>query len=97
MLKISVESVGAGAVLARPITNATGTVLIAAGVEISESLKRKLAAMGITEVFIEGKRQPDMPKEEFLAKVDVSFLKTQDDPRMTEMKRALLSHIEELY
>ena len=97
MLKMSVESVGPGAMLAKPILNETGTILIAAGVEVTESLKEKLAGMGITEVFIAGKRTPDIPMEELVAKIDLSFSKTEEDPRMATMKRALLAHIEELY
>jgi len=97
MLKMSVESVGPGAVLAKPIVNDTGIILIAAGVEITGSLKEKLASMGITEVFIAGKKAPDIPKEEFIANVDLSFSKTGEDPRMAAIKRALLAHIEELY
>jgi hypothetical protein len=91
MLKMSVESVGPGAVLAKPIVNNTGIILIAA------SLKEKLANMGITEVFITGKRVPDIPMEEFVAKINISFSKTEQDPRMAAMKRALLAHVEELY
>ena len=97
MLKVSVESVGPGAVLAKPIVNERGAILIAAGVEVTASLKEKLASMGITEVFIVGKKAPDIPKEEFVAKADLSFSKTGEDPRMAAMKRALLAHIEELY
>ena len=97
MLKMSVESVGPGSVLAKPIVNDTGIILIAAGVEVTGSLKQKLASMGITEVFVDGKRVPDIPKEEFVAKVNVSFSKTEEDPRMAAMKRALLAHVEELY
>ncbi|HME44897.1 MAG TPA: hypothetical protein VKF36_17530 [Syntrophorhabdales bacterium] len=97
MLKMSVESVWPGAVLAKPIVNDAGISLIAAGVEVTGSLKEKLASMGVTEIFIAGKRVPDIPKEEFLAKVDVSFSKTEEDPRMAVMKRALLAHVEELY
>ena len=97
MLKMSVESVGLGAVLAKPIVNDTGIILIAAGVEVTGSLKQRLASMGITEVFIHGKRVPEIPRGEFVAKVDISFSKTEEDPRMAAMKRALLAHIEELY
>ena len=97
MLKMSVESVGPGAVLAKPIVNDTGIILIAAGVEVTGSLKEKLASMGVTEIFIAGKRVPDIPKEEFLAKIQVSFSKTEEDPRMAAMKGALLAHVEELY
>lgn len=97
MLKMSVESVGPGAVLAKPIVNDAGIILIAAGVEVTGSLKEKLASMGVTEIFIAGKRVPDISKEEFLAKVDVSFSKTGEDLRMAVMKRALLAHVEELY
>jgi hypothetical protein len=97
MLRMSVESVGPGAMLARPIVNDTGIVLIAAGVEISGALKEKLTSMGITEIFIAGTRVPDISKEEFVAKVNVSFSKCEEDPRMAMMKRALLAHVEELY
>ncbi len=97
MLKVSVEDVGPGATLAKPITNESGIVLIASGVEVTEPLKRKLTGMGISEVFIAGKRVPDVPKEEFIARVNTSFMKVEENPRMAEMKRALLAHIEELY
>lgn len=97
MLRISVESVEPGAVLAKPIMNNAGIILIAAGVEISEPLREKLINMGITEISIVGRKVPDIPKEEFVAKINGMFIKTEEDPRMAAMKRALLAHIEELY
>ena len=97
MLRISVESVEPDAVLAKPIVNDAGISLIAAGVEVTEPLKEKLIDMGITEVFIVGRPVPDIPKEEFVAKINVTFTKTEENPRMAAMKRALLAHIEELY
>jgi hypothetical protein len=97
MLKISVESVEPGAVLAKPIVTDAGITLIATGVEVSGPIKKKLASMGITEVFVAGKRVPGIPKEEFVANVNASFIKTEGDLRMDAMKRALLAHIEELY
>ena len=97
MLRMSVESVEPGAALAKPIVNESGSTPIAAGVKVTEPLREKLLSMGVTEVFIVGRRVPDIPKEEFVAKVDVTFAKTEEDPRMAAMKRALLAHIEELY
>ncbi len=97
MLKVPVESAAPGAVVAKPITNGAGIVLIAAGAEVSDTLKRKLISMGINELFIEGKCVPDIPKDELIAKINLSFRKAEEDPRMAEMKRALLAHIEELY
>lgn len=97
MLRISVESVELGAVLAKPIVNDAGISLIAAGVEVTEPLKEKLLSMGITEVFIIGRQVPDIPKEEFVAKINATFTKTGGDPHTAAMKRALLAHIEELY
>ena len=97
MLRISVESLEPGAVLAKSIVNESGSTLIAAGVEVSEPLKEKLISMGITEVFIVGRPVPDIPKEEFVARINVTFTKTEEDPRMAAMKRGLLAHIEELY
>ena len=96
MLRMSVESVAPGAALAKPIVNESGSTLIAAGVEVTEPLREKLLSMGVTE-FIVGRRVPDIPKEEFVAKIDVTFAKTEEDPRMAAMKRALLAHIEELH
>ncbi len=97
MLKVSLESVAPGAVLARPIINDAGIVLIAAGVEVSEPLKRRLAGMGIMDVFIVGRRVPDISKAEFIAHLNRSFAKSGDDPHMAAMKNALLAHIEEIY
>ncbi len=97
MLKVSVESVEPGAVLAKPIVSDGGITLIAAGVEVSGPIKEKLASMGIRQIFVAGRRMPNIPKEEFVAKVNTSFAKTEDDPHMALMKKALLGHIEELY
>ena len=97
MLKVSLEAIAPGAVLAKPIINDAGIVLIAAGVEVYEPLRRKMASMGITEVFIVGRRTPDVSKAEFIARVNKAFVKTEEDPRMAAMKSALLAHIEELY
>lgn len=64
MLRVSVESVEPGAVFAQPIVNDAGIILIAAGVEVTEPLREKLIAMGVTEVCIVGRKVPDIPKEE---------------------------------
>jgi hypothetical protein len=97
MLRVSVDSVESGAVLAKPIVSESGSTLIAAGVEVTEPLREKLLSMGITEVFIVGRQVPDIPKEECVAKINAMFIKTEENPRMAAMKRALLAHIEELY
>ena len=97
MLRMSVESVDPGAVLAKRIVNESGSTLIAANVEATEPLREKLLSMGVTEVFIDGRQVPDIPKEEFVAKSNAMFTKTEEDPRIATMKRVLLAHIEELY
>ncbi len=97
MMRIPIESVELGAVLAMPIVNDAGIPLIAAGVEVSELLKEKLISMGVAEVAIIGKRGHDIPKEEFVAKTNALFARADNDPRMAAMKRALLAHIEDLY
>jgi hypothetical protein len=47
-------------VLVKPIVNESGSTLIAAGVEVTEPLREKLLSMGVTEVFIVGRRVPDI-------------------------------------
>ena len=97
MLKMSVESVEPGAILAKPIVNDAGIILIAAGVEVSRPIKEKLVSMGITEVFVAGKRVPDVQRKNSLPRLTPHSAKTEEDPRMAAMKRALLAHMEELY
>ncbi|HME45689.1 MAG TPA: hypothetical protein VKF36_21540 [Syntrophorhabdales bacterium] len=97
MLRMSAESVDPGAVLAKPIINESGSTLIAAGIEATELLREELLSLGVTEVLIVGRRVPDIPREESVARINAMFTKTEEDPRMAAMKRALLAHIEELY
>ncbi len=97
MLTVSVESVEPGAVLAKPIVNDSGISLIAAGVEVTEALREKLIAMGIAKVSIVGRKVPDIPMDEYIARINVAFEKAEGDPHMAAMKRALLAYIEGLY
>ena len=97
MAKISVDNVGFGTALSAPVINDAGVTLVPAGAVVTPELKEKLHAMGITEVSVLIKATPEMPKEEFVAKVNASFSKAETDARMARMKKALLAHVEDLY
>lgn len=95
--KTVIGSLEPGMVLAKPVVNKGGLVMIGEGTELNDSLIEKIREMGGSSVHIRGITQPDMPKEEMLALLDKRFSGVEEKPYMGLIKQALKEHIEGLY
>lgn len=97
MPKIPVEKLMPGVVLAKPVLNEAGMVLLAQGTEIKAAHIDRLINMNVQAVFVEGDTTPDKPKDEVLAELEARFSKTINEPHMLMIKKIIESRIEELY
>lgn len=95
MIKIPIDKAKPGMKIAKDVVNEAGMVIITAGNELTESLIKKLLMMNIDFVYVE--RQKEMPpKEEIFEEIEKRFKKVTDSYTLL-IKRALKTHIEELY
>lgn len=95
MIKISIDKAKPGMKIAKDVVNEAGMVIIAAGKELTESLINKLLMMNIDFVYVEGQKEMP-PKEEIFEEIEKRFKKVADSYTLL-IKKALKTHIEELY
>jgi hypothetical protein len=84
-------------VLAKPVMNKSGMIMLGEGTELNDSLIEKIRDMGIESVHVQGMSQPDVPLEELLAALDARFSHVEKDHLMAMIKRPMKEHIEGLY
>jgi len=90
MQKIPLTLAKPGMKLAKPITKANGMPIIAAGVELTESLIDRLDGMGIDKVFVVGDAvAASQNPTERVARLDHLFRRLEDDPFQAKVKRYL--------
>jgi hypothetical protein len=97
LAKLAAERLEPGMVLARPVMNKNGMVMLGEGAELNDSLIEKIRDMGIENVHIQGMSQPDVPLEALLAALDTRFSHVEKDHLMAMIKRLMKEHIERLY
>ena len=74
MAKLAAERLEPGMVLARPVMNKNGMIMLGEGAELNDSLIEKIRDMGIESVHVQGMSQPDVPLEALLAALDARVL-----------------------
>lgn len=90
MQKIPLTLAKPGMKLAKPITKANGMPIIAAGVELSESLIERLDGMGIDRVFVVGDAvAASQNPSERVTRLDHLFRRLEDQPFQMQIKRYL--------
>lgn len=90
MQKIPLTLAKPGMKLAKPITKANGMPIIAAGVELSDSLIVKLDGMGIDKVFVVGDAvAASQNPSERVTRLEHLFRRLDQDPWMAQVKRSL--------
>jgi hypothetical protein len=90
MQKIPLSLAKPGMKLAKPITKANGMPIIAAGVELSESLIDRLDGMGIDKVFVVGDAvAASQNPSERVTRLDHLFRRLEDQPFQMQIKRYL--------
>lgn len=87
MQKIPLSLAKPGMKLAKPITKANGMPIIAAGVELSDSLIARLDGMGIDKVFVVGDAvAASQNPSERVSRLDPLFRRLEDDPFQKKVK-----------
>jgi hypothetical protein len=90
MQKIPLSLAKPGMKLAKPVTKANGMPIIAAGVELTESLIDRLEGMGIDKVFVVGDAvAASQNPTERVARLDHLFRRLEEDPFQAKVKRYL--------
>jgi hypothetical protein len=90
MQKIPLSLAKPGMKLAKPITKANGMPIIAAGVELTETLLDKLDGMGVDKVVIVGDAvTASQNPSERVSRLDHLFRRLEGEPFMLQMKKYL--------
>ncbi|MDD5475698.1 MAG: hypothetical protein PHU03_04190 [Syntrophales bacterium] len=96
MRKAAPQELQPGMVLAKPVLRGT-MVFLNEGAVLTESAISRIESMGIDNVFIEGKSEQPIPRDEAMALVENRFRNHDDSPVMMRVKKILSEHIEKLY
>ena len=96
MLQVSIDRLEPGMKLARPITKGN-MVLLSKDTELAETLIRRIQNMGVDSVYIYGRSQQSIPKDEALAQLEKRFKNIENKPYMNLLKNIVRKHIEDLY
>jgi hypothetical protein len=90
--KLTLDLLAAGMVVAKPVANDKGMVLLTEGTELTEALIERLGRMDIPSVTVEGHPvdlpgQPQVSPEQRVAQLDLAFSKVEADPEMRAIKK----------
>ena len=97
MREISVGEANVGDVVAEPVTNEQGRVLLPKGSRLSAAVLSRLGGWGVTHLRIEGEDQTDAPGDEpvdLLAQLDHRFAPWQGDELMMAIKDTAARHLQ---
>ncbi|WHZ24046.1 MAG: hypothetical protein OJF47_003158 [Nitrospira sp.] len=95
MRRVVLEELTPGMVLAKPIINTAGLVVLAAGAELDEATLSRLQHLGTASVFVEGEAGDASGKTlaELEAELDHRFRLVNDDPRQRLILEAIRFHL----
>jgi hypothetical protein len=95
--RIAVSDLQAGMVVAKPIMNDGGMVMLSEGTTLTDSLISRLGKMMETAyVFVEGEAPGAKSCAERLADLELRFKKTENEKYMSTIKNAIKTRIEEV-
>lgn len=95
MRQISVEEAQVGDVLAAPLENAQGRVLLPKGAKLSAAVLSRLTGWGVSGLEVEGE-DPDAPAVSDTERLEVferRFADCMDDPLMLQIKEIAHRHL----
>ncbi len=95
MKRVVLEELTPGLVLAKPETNASGMVVLAAGATLDDSTIGRLRQLGLTSVFVEGDAGDSSGKTlaELEAELDHRFCRVTHDPQQRLILEAIRQHL----
>lgn len=94
MRQIPVEEAEVGDVVAEPLADQNGRVLLPAGAKLSQAVLSRLKGWGIFTLNIEGEEHEGAKsKEELVDELDHRFAGLEDDPLMMQIKEIARGHL----
>ena len=94
MRQIRVEEARVGDVIAEPIEDQNGRVLLPAGAKLSQAVLARLEGWGVFALSIEGEEQQGgKSKDELLVELDQRFAGLEDDETMMQIKEIARRHV----
>ncbi len=91
MKRVVIEELTPGMILAKPVTNSTGLVVLPIGAELDEATLVRLQRLGLPSVYIEGDAGDASGKTlaELEAELDHRFRRVVDDPLQYQLREAI--------
>lgn len=91
MKRVVIEELTAGMILAKPVTNNTGMVVLPVGAELDEATLSRLQRLGLTSVYVEGDAGDASGKTmaELEAELEHRFRRVIDDPIQYQIREAI--------
>jgi hypothetical protein len=95
MKRVAIDELSPGTVLAKPVTNAAGLPVVAAGAELDCSMIDRLRQLGLTLVYVEGDSGDTTGKTltELEAELENRFRKVLQDPLQATILRHIREHL----
>ena len=95
MKKVPIQEALPGMVLAKPVTNASGLIVAAAGLPLDEALIAHLERMGKAAVYVDSApgEEPSKSLEDLERELNARFRKVQGDPELTRIREAIRRHL----
>ncbi len=95
MRRVVIEELTPGMILAKPVTNAAGLVVLPSGAELDEATLPRLQRLGLASVFIEGEAGDAGGKtlSELEAELDHRFRLVSNDPIQRQLLEAIRLHL----
>jgi hypothetical protein len=96
MKRIPLEQAKPGMVLAKPVVNSAGMIVVAAGMALDESLLTHLERMGTAVVYVEGAAGDGEIKslEDLERELDARFRKLDEEPQLSRIRQAIRRHLQ---
>ena len=91
MRRVVIEELTPGMILAKPVTNAAGLVVLPSGAELDEAILSRLQRLGLASVFVEGDTGDAGGKTfaELEAELDHRFRHVNHDPLQQQLLEAI--------
>jgi hypothetical protein len=93
MRRISVDEAAAGEVLAEPLTNAKGQVLLPKGARLSAAVLSRFRGWGVESLSVEGEDQASVGVQGRLDELEFRFAEYEDDALMQQIKAIAREHL----
>ncbi|MBN1670025.1 MAG: hypothetical protein JXR37_03265 [Kiritimatiellae bacterium] len=97
MKNVAIQEVSAGDTIARDLMSSSGSLILAKGTQLSDSMIARLKKMNVRELVVEGQdAQSQEQVDALLAGLEARFAGRTADPYLSEMKRIVEGHIRKM-